>query len=62
MTVVETRVVLYLEVRCPCCGSRLFDVPGKPDLDLRIVDHGASGTGPVIRCKRCSSDIEVVQT
>jgi len=60
--VTETRVISYTQVRCPCCDARLFDTPGEPTLTLTILESGASGTGPVIRCKRCSNDIEVVAT
>jgi hypothetical protein len=62
--IVATRVVCYTEVRCPACGRRLFDLPGTPNFDLRIVDENASGEGLVIRCKRgsgCGRDIEVIE-
>lgn len=58
--IVAARVVCYLEVRCPECGYRLFDVPGVPELELRVADQGAKGEGPVIKCKRCANLIEVV--
>ena len=62
--VVAARVVVYTEVRCPACGRRLFDYPGTPNLDLRIVGQNASGNGVVVRCKRgagCGRDIEVIE-
>lgn len=62
MTVMETRAVVYSEVRCPKCDRRVMDIPGKVLVQTRIVDKDrASGRGRVIVCNRCKAYVEVIE-
>ena len=67
------RAFIYSVVRCPArvtdeqgreldCNRRLFDVPGDPIIQARVVEPDkASGRGRVVRCEKCGRDIEVIE-
>ena len=57
-----TVAVLYKSAHCPKCSRRLMDIPGNPQLDIRIVgDRHPSGEGRTLRCQRCKTTLEIIE-
>jgi len=63
VTMTVSRAVVFTDVRCPSCQRRVMAIPGKPTLDVRVVQSDAdrSGRGRVISCKRCSALLDVIE-
>jgi hypothetical protein len=52
----------YKHVEC-LCGRVLFDIPGNPTVEVRVLDAYShrSGRGRVLKCKRCRRIVEVIE-
>ena len=60
---VAAAVIIYTDVRCPCCDRKLMEIPGVSALRVRGLLHAAdrSGRGPVVSCGRCGTLCEITK-